>query len=161
MDPRSLHATELRYRPSGGREVATTLGEVEVSSVLEGCPVREFSWRRGQGNYPGWLWTATTGSLVGYESLLERDRALLADFDSTVVGIASQPFWLVGEDAGQLRRHVPDYLLSRSDGWVVVVDVKPAGLCGDPDVAAVLEWTGGPCRAQGWRSRCSAARTTW
>ncbi|MEP7330565.1 MAG: hypothetical protein ABI692_00610 [Terracoccus sp.] len=38
----------------------------------------------------------TTGSFVGYESLLERDRVLLADFDPAVVGIVYQPFWISG-----------------------------------------------------------------
>ncbi|MGO0575556.1 TnsA-like heteromeric transposase endonuclease subunit [Ornithinimicrobium panacihumi] len=91
--------------------------------------MREFSWRPKQDNYPGWLWTATTGSLVGYESLLERDRVLLADFDAVVGGIASQPFWLSGDDEGVRRRHVPDYLLTCRDGSVIVVDVKPARMC--------------------------------
>ena len=33
-------------------------------------------------------WTATTGSLVGYESWLERDWLMLLDFDPDVVGCA-------------------------------------------------------------------------
>ncbi|OFE15309.1 hypothetical protein BA895_06100 [Humibacillus sp. DSM 29435] len=91
--------------------------------------MREFAWHPHQGNYPGWLWTATTGSFVGYESLLERDRVLLADFDPAVVGIVSQPFWISGRDeaCGEVRRrHAPDYLLSLRDGCHVVVGVKPA-----------------------------------
>lgn len=116
-----------------------------------GAPVREFSWCPKQDNYPGWLWTATTGSLVGYESLLERDRVLLADFDAVVGGIASQPFWLSGDDEGVRRRHVPDYLLTCRDGSVIVVDVKPARMCQEPEVQAVLGWTGRLCRSRGWR----------
>lgn len=129
----------------------TTLGNVEVAAVASGSPVREFSWRQNQGNYPGWLWTATTGTLVGYESLLERNRVLLADFDTTVTGIVSQPFWLSGLDDGAQRRHAPDYLLADRGGSVVVVDVKPAGMCDEPKVASVLEWTGRLCRSRGWR----------
>jgi hypothetical protein len=64
---------------------------------------------------------------LGYESLLERDCLLLADFDSEIVGIAPQPLWLIGDDNGALRRHVPDLLLARRDGSFVVVDVLPAG----------------------------------
>jgi hypothetical protein len=40
---------------------------------------------------------ATTGSLVGYESLLKRDRLWQADFDPSVRWVASQPLWLWGE----------------------------------------------------------------
>lgn len=36
--------------------------------------------------------------LVGYESLLERDRLWLADFDPTVLAIASQPLWMSGRN---------------------------------------------------------------
>lgn len=152
MEPRTAPgSTELRYCTASDDEVVTTLDGVDVAAVVEGLPVREFSWRPKQGNYPGWLWTATTGTLVGYESLLERDRVLLADFDPAVAGIASQPFWLSGLDDGVRRRHVPDYLLTGRDGSVVVVDVKPARMCEEPDVAVVLEWTGRLCRSRGWR----------
>lgn len=152
MEPRTAPgSTELRYCTASGDEVVTTLGGVEVSAVADGSPVREFSWRARQVNYPGWLWTATTGTLVGYESLLERDRVLSADFAPAVTGIASQPFWLSGLDDGVRRRHSPDYLLMCRDGSVVVVDVKPAGMCEEPEVAAVLEWTGRLCRSRGWR----------
>lgn len=97
-------------------EADAHLAAVEVSAVAARSPVREFSWHPRQGNYPGWLWTATTGTLVGYESLLERDRVLLADFDVAVAGIASQPFWLSGLDEGVQRRHAPDHLLACADG---------------------------------------------
>ncbi len=151
MKHHELLSSELRYCGASGEEVVTTLGDVEVASIMAGSPVREFSWRPRQGNYPGWLWMATTGTLVGYESLLERDRVLLADFDVSVTGIASQPLWLSGRDEGTRRRHAPDYLLTCADTSVVVVDVKPASMCAEPEVAEVLEWTGRLCRSRGWR----------
>ena len=96
--------------------MTTTLGKVDGAEVVRGRPVRTMPTYRGQRNYPGWLWTATTGSLVGYESLLERDRLWLADFDRSVRCVASQPFSLSGRDGSNIRRHVPDFLLARSDG---------------------------------------------
>ncbi|OFE15184.1 hypothetical protein BA895_22785 [Humibacillus sp. DSM 29435] len=75
-------------------------------------------------HYPGWWWSATTGDLVGHESLSERDRLMLADFDRDVVAIASQPFGITGDTGDSSRRHVPDYLLRLAAGAVVVVDVK-------------------------------------
>lgn len=151
MEAIAPRATELRYRTESGDEVITNLADAEPALISVGTPVREFSWHPKQGNYPGWLWTATTNSLVGYESLLERDRVLLADFDPVVASIASQPFWMSGQDGDRLRRHAPDYLLTRRDGSVVIVDVKPARMCEKPEVAAVLEWTGRLCRVRGWR----------
>jgi hypothetical protein len=68
--------------------MTTTLAEVDGAAVVRGGPVRAFPTYKGRRNYPGWLWTATTSSLIGYESLLERDRVWLADFDPSVRWIA-------------------------------------------------------------------------
>lgn len=102
-----------------------------------GRPVRSFPTYKNQANYPGWLWSATMGRLVGYESLLERDRLWLADFDPTVKGIASQPMWMSGRDDRVLRRHVPDFLLQTDTGFVVV-NVKPEPMLADQGVSAAL-----------------------
>ena len=90
-----------------------------------------------------------TQTLVGYESLLERDRLWLADFDPNVRWIASQPFWLSGRDGSSLRRHPPDFLLQTTAGYTVV-DVKPEPLLEEPGVAEALAWSGRLCAAKGW-----------
>ena len=113
--------------------------------------MRSLPTYRGQRNYPGLLWTATTHSLVGYESLLERDRLWLGDFDPGVRWIASQPFWVSGRDGHAVRRHVPDFMLESVDGTFTVVDVKPGALVSEPAVAEVLTWTGRLCETKGWR----------
>lgn len=136
---------------STGEGVVTTLRSASPGAVVQGRPVRRFGWYPGMRHYPGWLWSATMGDLVGYESLLERDRLLLADFDCDVEAVASQPFGLSGRDGDVRRAHVPDYLLCRRDGSVVVVDVKPALLVDEPEVAAVLAWTGRLMAERGWR----------
>lgn len=140
---------ELRYIDVSGQRVTTTLGEVNGADVVRGRPVRSFPTRPGQQNYPGWLWAATTGALIGYESLLERDRLWLADFDPQVRWIAGQPFWMSGRDGSRLRRHVPDFLLDTEDG-LVVVDVKPAAMLTVPAVAEALAWCGRLCVDRGW-----------
>ena len=146
-----LLGAELRYVSSDGSEVVTTLAEADAAGIMAGQPVRLLPSRAGQRNYSGWLWTLTTGSLVWYESLLERDRLWLADFDLDVVGIASQPFWCHGREGASVRRHAPDFMLLRGDGSHVVVDVKPAVFLDEPKVADVFEWTGRLCGARGWR----------
>ena len=77
--------------------VARRLALIDAWSVpFEECmPVRGFPSYKGQRNHVGRWWTATTRSLVGYESWLERDWLMLLDFDPDVVGIAAQPFWLL------------------------------------------------------------------
>ena len=82
-----------------------TLAAARPDLVVRGRPVRGFSWYAGMRHYPGWWWSSTRGDLVGYESLLERDRLMLADFDRDVVAIASQPFGITGQVGGSVRRH--------------------------------------------------------
>lgn len=145
-----LGRVRVRYRSGTGRAVETTLDRVEVDEVAAGLPVREFRWVKGQRHYSGWYWSATTGGMLVYESLLERDRLLLADFASDVVAIAAQPFQLLGADGDRLRRHVPDIVLVHAGGGVTVVDVKPAHRLADPAVRAVFEWTDRLATVRGW-----------
>lgn len=149
MASRSELEVEVRYLDERAGWVIGPLSGVNSSAVVQGRPVRSFPTYIGQRNYPGLLWSATTGTLLGYESLLERDRLLLADFDPKVTAIASQPFWICGRDGRELRRHVPDFLL-RTDVAFVVVDVKPEPLLDEPDLAAVLDWAGRAFAAKGW-----------
>ncbi|MFJ1895449.1 TnsA-like heteromeric transposase endonuclease subunit [Streptomyces sp. NPDC088115] len=92
----------------------------------DGRPVREFPSYRGQRNYPGLYWSATAGTHVGYESWLERDHAMLLDFDPQVSALVSQPLWLFWENArGKAVSHAPDYFVRRADGSVLLVDSRP------------------------------------
>ncbi|WP_174876262.1 hypothetical protein [Acrocarpospora corrugata] len=63
---------------------------------------------------------------MGYESWLERDHVMLLDFDPTVTGIASQPFWLFwATEDGKSRSNAPDYFVRRRNGTGVIVDCRP------------------------------------
>jgi hypothetical protein len=97
------------------------------------APVRRFVSYRGQRHHPGWYWAATTTSLVGFESWLERDRLMMLDHDPRVTGIASQPFRLSWPGNGGRRSHVPDYFARMADGSGLVIDVRPADRVGERD----------------------------
>lgn len=105
---------------------------------------------RGQINYPGLFWSATTGGLLIYESLLDVERLWFADFDIGVTWIATQPFKITGRVGGKSRRHIPDLMLRLGDGQIRIVDVKPASRVDLPDVAAVFDWTSRVCADLGW-----------
>lgn len=94
---------------------------------FESClPVRRFPFYKGQCHYIGQWWTATTDTLVGFESWLERDRLMLLDFDPDTVGLASQPYWLFWTTAeGRSRSHAPDYFARLADGTAIVLDCRP------------------------------------
>jgi hypothetical protein len=131
----------------------------EAWSVLfEACtPVRGFPSYKGQRHYNGRWWTATTSSLVGYESWLERDRLVLLDFDPNVVGIAAQPFWLFWTTAeGKARSHAPDYFARLADGSALVLDVRSAERIKARDRIA-FGATREACATLGWRYEVAGA----
>lgn len=134
--------------------------EVSVSSVrardVEGLlPWRSFRSHRGQRHYSGVYWSATTRGHVAYESRLELARLLFADMDESVKWVVAQPFRMVTEINGKERSHVPDYLLSTTDGSFVVVDVKPLRRLKDPAVRFTFDW------AQEMVSGCSWGFEVW
>ncbi|MFE4009296.1 TnsA-like heteromeric transposase endonuclease subunit [Streptomyces sp. NPDC059112] len=116
------------------------LADAWVVRFEAAAPVREFHSYRGQRHLPGRWWSSTVGGHIGYESWLERDHLMLLDFDPSVVGISSQPFWLFWtSDKGKGVSHAPDYFARRDDGSALVVDVgrltaasrrRPDGLAG-------------------------------
>jgi hypothetical protein len=82
---------------------------------------------------------------------LERDHAMLLDFDPEVVGYSSQPFWLRWHD-GRRRRHAPDFFVRLIDGTGVVVDVRADDRIEVRDAEAFAA-TERACTQVGWRFR--------
>ena len=134
---------ELRYTSDEGEDAAR---------IGKGRPVRGFAWFAGMRHYPGW-WSSTMGDLVGYESLLERDRLLLADFDPDVVAIASQPFGLTGRDEDADANTCPTICcaaaMARSSWWMSSPPIWWTGR------RWLGSWTG---RVAGWPSGAGATR---
>ncbi len=138
----------MSYRTADGAAHEVELGTARTADLVNALPWRAFRWHRGQQHYSGTYWCATTGGHIIYESRLELSRLMLADFDPRTVRIAAQPFLL--EHNG--RRHVPDYLLTDTDGAVTVVNVKPAERMNEPKVKEALRWAGALFGSRGWRS---------
>jgi hypothetical protein len=84
----------LGYVAADGTQHGMSLADAWAVRFEAMSPARRYRARKGQRHLPGRWWSATDGGHVGYESWLERDHLVAMDFDSTVVGIASQPFWL-------------------------------------------------------------------
>ncbi len=55
-------------------------------------PVRSFPSFRGQRNFPGLWWFATTRRHIGYESWVERDQLMALDANPETVGVAPNLF---------------------------------------------------------------------
>jgi hypothetical protein len=144
---------EVGYLGEDGLERRLPLGEAWATRFEDGLPVRRFASRKGQKHLSGLWWSTTMSRHVGFESWLERDHLMLLDFDSTVVGIASQPFRLRWRDeADKQVTHVPDYLARRADGSVAVVDCRPVERRPPRDVAK-FDATARACGLVGWSYR--------
>ncbi|MFE3499135.1 TnsA-like heteromeric transposase endonuclease subunit [Kitasatospora sp. NPDC059160] len=143
-------ATVSIRRQSGEVVEDRAWAEVSVGLLKTAVPWRTFRWYRGQRHYSGVYWSATMRDHVIYESRLELARLLFADFDPSVQRITAQPFLLKAQVEGQLRKHIPDYLLVTGQG-PVVVDVKPLSRLSRPEVALTFDWTRWVVESQGWQ----------
>jgi len=112
-------------------------------------PVRTFPSFRGQKSFPGLYFAATMDAHVGFESWVERDVAMMLDFDPNVVGFSSQAFWLTWTQAGEEHRHAPDYFARLADGSGTVIDVRTDGRIDAPDAEA-LAAAALACEEVGW-----------
>jgi hypothetical protein len=138
-----VYADDRDYRHAVTLEAASAIDFGQVR------PFRKPPAYRGQRNFPGWWWSATTRAHVLYESWLERHHIIEADRDARVTGIAGQPFELIWTEGNKQRRHVPDLFCRMLDDKGVVVDCRPVSK-GDEDFRLKAAITAAACTAIGW-----------
>jgi hypothetical protein len=143
---------ELGYLDGARVRQRTGLAGAAKVAFEDVLPVRSYPSFRRQRNSPGLWWSATSGRHVAYESWLERDEAILLDFDPSVVGFAAQPFWLFWRDQGRVRAHVPDWFARLDNGTGVVIDCRSAEHL-RPDDAAAFNATAEACAKINWSYR--------
>jgi TnsA endonuclease N terminal len=149
--PDLIAQTSVSYRSArDGHEKTLKLNDIASAALGGADPWRTFRWVKGQKHYSGTYWSATEAGHVIYESRLELARLLYADFDKKVNRIVAQPFLLTAKINGQVRRHIPDFLLLTDTG-PVVIDVKPQHRLADPKVSSTFAWTRTVVSARGWR----------
>ncbi|WP_100522620.1 TnsA-like heteromeric transposase endonuclease subunit [Mycobacteroides abscessus] len=127
--------------------LSTQLSELPLE---EAATIREFfSWPR-KPNYEGLWWSSTVRRHVCFESLLEAEYLMAADYDPNVVAIAAQPLAFLWPRTHRPRRsHVPDFFLRLSDGDGCIVDVRDARrVQADQDQFTL---TGRMCAEIGWK----------
>ncbi|WP_460771525.1 TnsA-like heteromeric transposase endonuclease subunit [Mariniluteicoccus flavus] len=110
---------------------------------------REIVGFKGQRNYTGLWWFATSRTHVPYESWVERDYVMVLDRSPDVVAVRSQPFGLAVTLAASPKWHVPDYFVRLSDGGCRVVDVRPKSLITSED-QRTFDATGQLYKMVGW-----------
>ncbi|WP_046496688.1 TnsA-like heteromeric transposase endonuclease subunit [Streptomyces odonnellii] len=88
-------------------------------------PVRKVRTYDGQRSVTRDYWSTTVRKALACESRLERDHAMLMDFDPRVTALVSQPYRLFWPGRRGRLGHVPDFFARLADGTGVVVDVRP------------------------------------
>lgn len=147
--PRRIGVT-VRYRHEFGDDsVSGDLSDAWAQPFEHSQPIRPLVSYKGQRNFTGAWWCATTRAHVGFESWVERDHLMAFDHDPQVIGIASQPFELALNAGGRSRRHVPDYFLRHRDGSATVVDIRPDDRVKERD-REVFDATADACALVGW-----------
>lgn len=114
----------VRYLDSCGTVVRAALSissQVRFESLP---PVQQLPTYKGQRNFPGLWWMATTRSHVGFDSWRKRDQLIALDFDPRVTAVALRPMALVFEAQDDVLEHCPDYFARLADGTGVVLDVR-------------------------------------
>ncbi|MBV8294271.1 MAG: TnsA-like heteromeric transposase endonuclease subunit [Mycobacterium sp.] len=149
-----VDASAVWYRPAVKVEPVRIsvreAGSVDFESV---APFRRLRPRRGQRNFVGDWWLATTKRHVTFESWCERDHLIAFDFDPGIVEIAGQPLQFeFSIDVGCPRLHIPDCFLRMADGSAAVVDIKPDELITARD-RVNFAGTAALCEAAGWGYR--------
>jgi hypothetical protein len=143
---------QLVYADDRDRQRTVALEDASVLDFGRVKPFRKPSAYRGQRNFPGWWWSATTRSHVVYESWLERHHIIEADRDVRVTGISGQPFQLTWPEGKRQMRHVPDLFCRMLEGAGVVTDCRPAHKMNE-DFMHKAEVTAAACKLIGWGYR--------
>jgi hypothetical protein len=151
--PRNLtDATRVLVRLPDARGVANhpLTDELAGVPVEAGSPIRRFYSWKGKRNYEGRWWCSTSRGHVEFESLLERDALMMADFDVDAVGVAAQPLaFLWPRQIKGSTYHVPDFFVRLSNGDGRIIDVKrPAAVGTSQDQ---FELTRAACNEIGWQ----------
>jgi hypothetical protein len=117
---------------TGRERVSCSVRELTQTPVVDGGPIRWFSWQRGQRHRPGLQFLVSTGRHHGTESLEEARLLLAVDFAGDLVDAVSQPLRLRFGTVEKSREHTPDFLaVTRSGIWLI--DVRPEALIREAD----------------------------
>lgn len=117
--------TVMQYRLDGQIVEARVTKDLARIALERAQAARTVPSWKGKNVYEGNYWACTTAGFVRYESLLEREFLMWADFDSSITAFSWQPFvlkWPRGTKGH--RGHVPDFFCRKANGDGLVVDVK-------------------------------------
>ncbi|MFE0448148.1 TnsA-like heteromeric transposase endonuclease subunit [Streptomyces fungicidicus] len=147
------HASQrlfIHYYDASGTERLLPADQAADVSFETCLPARDIPSYAGQMHTPGFYWAASSDTVLGYESYLEARWMKLLDFDANVACFAAQPFIFEGIDADGTWTHYPDLFVRRTDGSVLLLDVKNPEQMDKPKVQQQARRTATACQRLGW-----------
>ncbi|MFJ6141853.1 TnsA-like heteromeric transposase endonuclease subunit [Kitasatospora sp. NPDC092286] len=117
---------------TSGDQVSCPVRDLVRTPMVDGDPIRCFSWQRDQRHRPGLQFLVSTGRHHGAESLEEARLLQALDFAGDLVDVVSQPMRLRFDTEDKRRSHTPDFLaVTRQGVWLI--DVRPEPLIEEKD----------------------------
>jgi hypothetical protein len=139
----STDRTRVLLRLDGVTRNCDASGDLALLAVEQAVPIRRFFAWPGKRNYEGLWWSSTVRAHVPFESLLEREYLMWADFEPDIVAVAAQPLallWPRGTTGH--KSHVPDFFVRLS------VNVRHPHRV--DETAAQFDLTRDVCAEVGW-----------
>jgi hypothetical protein len=145
----STDRTRVLLRLDGAIRNDDVSADLALHAVERAVPIRRFFAWPGKRNYEGLWWSSTVRAHVPFESLLEREYLMWADFDPDIVAIAAQPLALLWpRGRADHKNHVPDFFVRLSNGDRLVDVRHPHRV---DDAAAQFHLTRHVCAEVGWQ----------
>lgn len=119
----AFYEQALQSRPTSEPHIATSLDgvySIEKPDSIRARRVISRSKTRKTFKHGSWK----MGRMIHVESPHEYNFAKLIDFDPAVKGFSEQPLIVHYRLAGEPHLHYPDFLVERTDGTKVLVEVK-------------------------------------
>lgn len=122
--------------------------------------------KKGTFTYLGWVDTKKgvpkpNRTKIGYRSLWEKYAMTLLDADSSVASFQYEPMGVPYEWDGNPRFTIPDFLVTMTDGSIVMVEVKPRGYTSAPKELAKASACTLFCEGRGWKYEVWDERRLW
>lgn len=96
--------------------------------------VRKVVTRSGR-TVRGYFPSRKMGTMIPWESLLERDAILLLEFSPEVLKYRGQPARVPFQLNGVIKHCIPDFEVEFTDGLISHIEVKPAKKLAKPEIA--------------------------
>lgn len=112
------------FKPRGAEEMEQPAARLDVLDLINTDPIRKSANYPGARSITGLVFTHLNDELLWRESNEEARAFHAADFDPSIIRLASQPFEYRYND-GSNRSHVPDCVALLRNGSIAVFDVRP------------------------------------